>query len=171
VAIDLQKVKGLLANTVEFAILVQKNCVTETIVELCAHDCRRKVFGISMLDGFHGSKAGHTTACNQIRVKTIEARVLSRRVGVDEQDEEQRFDWKVVHQFGGFALGRVCKGTTRVGIAYAGDIGVHSQPIISEANAVEGAVSVEVAADGIKVKGDEYDVVKFRWDQLEASIR
>jgi hypothetical protein len=123
-----------------------------------------------MLDGFHGSKAGHTTACNQIRVKTIKARVLSCRVGVNKQNKEWRFDWKVVHQFGGFALDRACEGTTRAGIAHAGDIGVHSQPIISEANAVEGAVSVEVAANGIRVKGDEYDVVKFRWDQLEASI-
>jgi hypothetical protein len=52
-----------------------------------------------------------------------------------------------------------------------GEIGVNSWPIISEANAVEGAVSIEVAADGIRVKGNEYDVVKFRWDQLEASIR
>jgi hypothetical protein len=70
-----------------------------------------------------------------------------------------------------FALGRVCKGTTRAGITDAGAIGVHSRPIISEANAVEGAVSIEVAADVIRVKGNEYDVVKFRWDQLEASIR
>jgi hypothetical protein len=35
---------------------------------------------------------------------------------------------------------------------------------------VEGAVSIEVAANGIRVKGNEYDVVKFRCDQLEASI-
>jgi hypothetical protein len=62
-----------------------------------------------MLDGFHGSKAGHTTACNQIHVKTIEARVLSCRVGINKQDKERRFDWKVVHQFRGFALGRVCE--------------------------------------------------------------
>jgi hypothetical protein len=81
-----------------------------------------------MLDGFHGSKAGHTTACDQIRVKTIEARVLSCRVGIEKQDKEWRFDWKVIHQFGGFPLGRVCKGTTRAGIAHAGDIGVHSWP-------------------------------------------
>jgi hypothetical protein len=99
-----------------------------------------------MLDGFHGSKA-----CNQIRVKTIEARVLSHIVGAGKQNEEWHFDWKVV----------LCKGTTRAGIAHAGDIRVHSRPIISEANAVEGAVSVEVAADGIRVKDDEYDVVKF----------
>jgi hypothetical protein len=171
VAIDLQKVEGLLANAVEFAILVQNNGVAETVAELCAHDCRCKVFGISVLDGFHGSKAGHTTACNQIRVKTIEARVLSRRVGVNKQDRERRFDWKVLHQFGGFAFGRVCVGTTRAGIAHAGDIGVHSRPMISKANAVEGAVSIEVAANGIRMKGDEYDVVKFQWDQLEASIR
>ncbi len=170
-AIDSQKVKGLSANAVEFAVLVKNNAVTETVAELCAHDCQCKVFGVSMLDGFHGSKAGHTIACNQIRVKTIKARVLSCRVGVNKQDEEQRFDWKVVHQFGGFALGRVCKGTTRAGIAHAGDIGVHSRPIISEANMVESAVSIEVAANGIRVKGDEYDVVKFQWDQLEATIR
>jgi hypothetical protein len=154
-AIDLQKVEGLLANAVEFAILVQNDGVTETVAELCVHDCRCKVFGISMLDGIHGSKAGHTTACNQMRVKTIKARVLSRRVGVDEQDKERRFDWKVVHQFGGFGLRRVCKGTTRAGIAPAGDIGVHSWPIISEANAVEGAVSIEVAANGIRGKGND----------------
>jgi hypothetical protein len=124
-----------------------------------------------MLDGFHRSKAGHTAACNQIRVKTINARVLSRRVGVDKQDTERRFDWKVVHQFGGFAFGRVYEGTTRAGIAHAGDIGLHSWPIISEADGVEGVVSVEVATDGIRVKGNEYDVVKFQWDQLEANIR
>jgi hypothetical protein len=161
VTIDLQKVEGLSANAVEFAVLVKNNGVTETIVELCAHDHQCKVFGSSMLDGFHGSKAGHTTACDQIRVKTIKARVLSRRVGIDKQDKERRFDWKVVHQFGGFALSRVCEGTTRAGIAHAGEIGIHSQPILSEANAVEGTVSVEVATDGIRVKGDEYDVVKF----------
>ncbi len=130
-----------------------------------------KFFGISMLDGFYGSKAGHTTACNRIRAKTIKARVLSCRVGIDKQDKERCFNWKVVHQFGGFALGRVCVGTTRAGIAHAGDIGVHSWPIKSEVNVVEGSISFEVAANGIRVKGDEYDVVKFRWDQLEASIR
>jgi hypothetical protein len=36
---------------------------------------------------------------------------------------------------------------------------------------VEGAVSIEVAAYGIRVKGNEYDVVKLRRNQLEASIR
>ncbi len=56
-------------------------------------------------------------------------------------------------------------------MAHAGDIRLHSRPIKSEANAVEGAVSIEVAVDGIRVKGDEYDVVKIQWDQLEASIR
>jgi hypothetical protein len=76
-----------------------------------------------MLDGFHERKAGHTTACNQIRVTIIKARVLSCRVGINKQEEEQQFDWKDVHQFGGFALGRVCKGTTRAGIAHAGDKG------------------------------------------------
>ncbi len=141
------------------------------VAELRAHDCRCKVFGISILDGLNGSKAGHTTACDQIHVKTIEAIVLSCRVSINEQDEEWHFDWKIVHQFGGFALGRVCKGTTRAGIAHAADIGVHSRPINSETNGVEGAVSIEVAANGIRVKGDESDVVKFRWDQLEASIR
>ncbi len=161
VAIDLQKVEGLSANAVEFAVLVQNNGVTETVAELGAHDCQRKVIGISMLDGFHGSNAGHTTSCDQIRVKTIKARVLSCRENINKQDEERRFDWKVVHQFGGFALGRICKGTTRTGIAHAGDIGVHSRPIISEANAVESVVSIEVATDGIRVKGNEYDVVKF----------
>ena len=135
--------------------------MTETVAELCAHDCQRKVFGISILDGFHGSKAGHTTACVQIHVKTIKARALSRGVGINKQDKEQCFDWKVVHQFRGFALGRVCKGTTRAGIAHVGDIGVHSRPMISEANAVEGAVSIEVTVNGIRMKGDEYDVVKF----------
>jgi hypothetical protein len=171
VAIDLQKVEGLSANPVEFAVLVKNNGVAETIAKLCAHDCQHKVFGISMLDEFHGSKAGHTTACDQILVKTIKARVLSRRVGVDKQDKERRFDGKVVHQFKGLALGRVCQGTTMAGIAHAGDIGVHSQPIISEANAVKSAVRVEVAANGVRVKGNEYDVVKFQWDQLVASIR
>ncbi len=109
-AIDLQKVESLLANAVEFDILVQNNGVTETIAELCVHDCRCKVLGINMLDGFHGSKAGHTTACDQIGVKTIKARVLSHRIGVNKQDEEWHLDWRVVHQLRGFALGRVCKG-------------------------------------------------------------
>jgi hypothetical protein len=83
VAIDLQKVEGLSANAVEFAVLVKNDGVIETLAELCVHDCRHEVFRISMLDGFHGSKAGHTMACDQIHVKTIKARVLSRRVGVD----------------------------------------------------------------------------------------
>jgi hypothetical protein len=39
-AIDSQKVEGLLANAVEFAILVQNDGVTETVAELCAHDCQ-----------------------------------------------------------------------------------------------------------------------------------
>jgi hypothetical protein len=101
-----------------------------------------KVFGISMLDGFHGSKAGNTAACNQIHVKTIKARVLSCRVGIDKHDKERRFGGKDVYQFRGLALGRNCKGTTRAGIAHAGDIRVHSRPIISEENAMEGAVSI-----------------------------
>jgi hypothetical protein len=142
VVIDLQKVEGLLANTVEFDVLVKNNGVTETVAELYAHDCQCKDFGISMLDGFYGSRAGHTTACDQIHVKTIKARVISCRVGINKQDKERRFDGKVVHQFGGLALGRVYEGTTRAGIAHAGDIGVHSLSIISEANAVESAVSM-----------------------------
>ncbi len=99
--------------------------------------------------------------CVQIHVKPIKARALFRGVGINKQDKERCFDWKVVHQFRGFALDRVCKGTTRAGIAQVGDIGVHSWPIISEANAVEGAVRIEEAVNGIRVKGDEYDVVKF----------
>jgi hypothetical protein len=65
---------------------------------------------------------------------------FSCRVGVNEQDKEPRFDGKVEHQFRGLARGRVCECTARAGIAHAGDIGVHSQPILSEANVVEGAV-------------------------------
>ena len=83
-AIDLQKVKGLSANAVEFAVLVKNDGVAEPIAQLYMHDGQCKIFGISMRDGFHGSKAGHTTARDQIYLKTIKTRVLSSRVGVDE---------------------------------------------------------------------------------------
>jgi hypothetical protein len=41
-----------------------------------------------MLDGFHGSEAGHTTAHYKIYLTTIKIRVLSSRVGVDKYDKE-----------------------------------------------------------------------------------
>jgi hypothetical protein len=53
-----------MANAIELAITVQNNGVTEPIVQLDLHDGLCKVFGVGMYDGFHRSKAGHTTACN-----------------------------------------------------------------------------------------------------------
>ncbi len=75
--------------------------------------------------------------------------MLSSRVGIDKKDEELRLNGKIVHKFGGLALGWVCKGTTGAGIAHTFDVGVHTRPVVLEANTVEGAVSVEVVADGI----------------------
>jgi hypothetical protein len=41
VAIDLQKIEGLSANTVEFAVLVKNDGVIETVAELYALDCQQ----------------------------------------------------------------------------------------------------------------------------------
>ena len=84
VAIDVQKIKSLPADAVEFAVLIKNNGVAEPVVQLYLHDGQRKVFGISMRDGFHGREAKHTTAHNQIYLKTIKTRVLSSRVGVNK---------------------------------------------------------------------------------------
>jgi hypothetical protein len=37
-----------------------------------------------MQDGFHGNEDGHTTARNQMHLKTIKARVLTSRVGTNK---------------------------------------------------------------------------------------
>jgi hypothetical protein len=39
-----------------------------------------------MLDGFHGCKSGHATACNEVNLGTIKARMLPRRISIDEKD-------------------------------------------------------------------------------------
>ena len=59
------------------------------------------------------------------------------------------FRWEIVHQFRGLALCWVCKGATGAGIAHVFDVGVHTRPIVLQANTVEYAVSIKVAADGI----------------------
>ncbi len=82
VAIDLQQLQRFSANAVKFAVLVQNNGMTELVAKLNAHYCRGKNFRIGMLDWFHGGEAGHTTARNQINLKTIKARMLSGRVCV-----------------------------------------------------------------------------------------
>jgi hypothetical protein len=46
-AVDVQEVKGFVANTKEFAVLVQNNCVAESLAQLNFHDSRCKVFGVS----------------------------------------------------------------------------------------------------------------------------
>ena len=52
-AIDMDQVKGLTADTKEFAVLVQKNRVTESVAQLYFHDSRGKGLGVGMLDGLH----------------------------------------------------------------------------------------------------------------------
>jgi hypothetical protein len=37
-AIDVQEVEGIAANTTEFAVLVQNNCVAESIAQLDFYD-------------------------------------------------------------------------------------------------------------------------------------
>jgi hypothetical protein len=51
VAVDVQEVKGFAANTKEFAVFVQNNCMAKSVVQLNFHDSQCKVFGVSMLDG------------------------------------------------------------------------------------------------------------------------
>jgi hypothetical protein len=86
-------------------------------------------FGVSMLDGFHECKAGHTIVCHYGCLKTIKARMLSCGVCNDNKNKEWHFNWEFVNQFRGLALGRVCKGATWAGIAHLFDVGEHLRPI------------------------------------------
>ena len=70
VSIDVQKVKSLPADAVEFAVLIKNNGVAEPVGQLYLHDGGCKVFEISMRDGFHGSRVNHITARDQIYLKT-----------------------------------------------------------------------------------------------------
>jgi hypothetical protein len=52
-------------------------------------------------------------------------------VCIDKKKKEWRFDWEIVNQFEGLALGRVCKGTSWAGIASLFDVGVHPWPVVA----------------------------------------
>ncbi len=96
-AVDLKEIERVTADPKEFTVLIKDNSVTKPVAQLDFHDSGRKIFGIGVLDGFHRGKSGHATACNQVYLRTIRARMFPRRICIDEQNQERRFDWKVVH--------------------------------------------------------------------------
>ena len=83
-----------------------------------------------MLNGFHGCKSGHATACDQVNFGTIKARMLPRRISIDEKDQKGRLNGEVVHEFRRLAFGRVCESATWTGIAHALNIRVHPGPVM-----------------------------------------
>ncbi len=75
-AVDLKEVKHFTADHEEFAVFIEDDCVTKPVAQLDFHDSRCKIFGISVLYGFHRGKASHATACNQVYLRTIKARAF-----------------------------------------------------------------------------------------------
>ncbi len=62
------------------------------------------------------------------------------------------------------------RGRTWAGIAHTCYEFVHSWPIVTEPKAVWCVIDAEVAANGVAVESNKKDIVKLRWDQLEACI-
>ncbi len=46
------------------------------------------------------------------------------------------------------------------------DVGVHSGPVVMETNAVKCTVGIQMTADGVRVKCNKDDVVKFCRNEL-----
>ncbi len=110
--------------------------MTEPVAKLDVHDGRREVFGVGMLDWFHCGEAGHTTARDQVDLKTVETRMLASRVGVDKENEEWCFDGELIHQFGGLCFGRVCKCVAWACVAHTFYVEVHARPVVPKAYTV-----------------------------------
>jgi hypothetical protein len=166
-----KEVKGFVANTKEFSVFVQNSCVAKSIAQLNFHDSQCKVFGVSVLDGFHWCKSGHATACNEVNIGTIEAgRMLPHRISIDEKDQKGCLDGEVVHKFGQLGFGRVCKSSTGTGIAQALNVGIHPRPLITQMDIVEHTVGIEMSINGIWVKCNKDDFLKICWDKLKVGV-
>ena len=80
------------------------------------------------------------------------------------------FDWKVVHELGRFAFCGVGKSATWTGIAHLLDTRVHPRPIIPWTETVESTVGIHMAANRIRMEGNEEYVVEFLRNELKASV-
>jgi hypothetical protein len=123
-----------------------------------------------MLDGIHGCKSGHATACNEVNLRTIKARMLPCRISINEKDKKGCLDGKVVHKFGRLGFGRVCKSATGTSIALAPNVGIHPRSVKTQRNTVEHTVGIEMSPNSIGVKCNKEDIVKFCWDKLKAGV-
>jgi hypothetical protein len=121
-----------------------------------------------MLDGFHGCKSGHATACNEVNLGTI--KMFPRRISIDEKDQKGCIDGVVVRKFGQLGFGRVCKSASMTGIAHVLNVQIHPRPVIMQMDMVEHTAGIEMSANGIGVKCDKDDIVKVCWDKLKAGV-
>ncbi len=113
---------------------------------------------------------GHATACNEVNLGTIKARMPPCRISINEKDQKGHFDGEVVHKFGQLGFGRVWESTTGTGIAHALNVGIHPRPVKTQMDMVEYMVGIEMSANGIVVKCNKDDIVKFCWDKLKADV-
>ena len=106
-----------MTNTKKFTVLVEDDCVTETISKDYFHYPRCIGDHVSICDGFHCCKCAHAAACHEIMVS------------VDVKDLYRGFDWEAVNELAGTTVGGVCKCTSRAGITHVSDISVHPRPV------------------------------------------
>jgi hypothetical protein len=88
VAINLQQVNRLVTDAEEFAVLVQYNCVTESISKEYSHDGRCKGGSGCTSDWLHAGKAAHSATANPIAIRTFKAGMLAGRVCIKKHDEK-----------------------------------------------------------------------------------
>ena len=126
--------------------------MAEPIAKEDAHDGGGKCRGGRVSDRFHTSKAAHAACANKVRVRPLEAGMLPCDVCVKMDYQERRLDWKIVDKFGRFCATGVGEGATWARRTHALDIAKHSWPVKAKTEAMQGAIRVEVAANGIRVK-------------------
>ncbi len=92
------------------------------------------------------------------------------RISINEKDQKEHLNGEVVHKCGQLGFGRVCKCATGTGVALALNVGIHPRPVIMQTDTVKRTVGIEMSANGIGVKCNKDDVVKFCWDKLKAGV-
>ena len=132
-AVELQKIAGLLECTEKFGVFVEYDGVTESVSELNFAETAREASGRGVLKRLHSAKPRHSTTCNQIAFIALETGVFPGRISVDEEYPEGGVDWKIINEFRRWTVGSISECTSRACVTHAFDVGPHLRPIITKA--------------------------------------
>ena len=84
------------------------------------------------------------------------------------------FEWfvyrEVIHKRAALPQTGVAEPASSAIADEMGNIFVHVRPVIAKADAMEGVVEIEMAADGVCMESDKYDISELGWYYLKFDI-